>query len=289
MQVKLGHLPHISSNFGVSSGRLYNSLSNFSGLDSASPFVLFVSQVLGVPLHELNLLLGALQDEVHPHLMSMSLRFHIDLHVVNQLEDTGLHGSGRGLDVVLLSHGVALVHEVLHGGIDVSGLNEVLLVTPGGIKGGSGVDGSPSGKSFALDEVVDVFIEVSPGWVSDEGDLALFVDEGAGWDCLDSEVGDGGAVFVLHVVVVKVGKLLFFDEFLLLLLVLINAECDSSDLALPLLGVSSHHLLDSGDGNVAILAPGSPEVDEHDLTLLGSDGGLSDSGVFRGILKLTEF
>ena len=83
MQVKLGHLPHISSNFGVSSGRLYNSLSNFSGLDSASPFVLFVCQVLSVPLHELNLLLGALQDEVHSHLMSMSLRFHIDLDVVH--------------------------------------------------------------------------------------------------------------------------------------------------------------------------------------------------------------
>ena len=88
---------------------------------------------------------------------------------------------------------------------------------------------------------------------------------------------------------VKVGKLLLFDEFLLLLLVLINAECDSSDLALPLLGVSGHHLLDSRDGNVAILAPGSPEVDEHDLTLLGSDGALSDSGIFRGILKFSKF
>ena len=190
---------------------------------------------------------------------------------------------------MLLSHGVALVHEVLDGGIDVSGLNEVLLVTPDGVKGGSWVDGSPSGEGLALDQVVDVLIEVSPGWVSDEGDLTLLVDEGAGWDCLDSEVGDREAVLVLHVVVVKVSKLLFFDELLLLLLVLINAECDSSDLALPLLGVCGHHFLDGGDGNVAILAPGSPEVDEHDLTLLGSDGALSDSGIFRGILKFSKF
>jgi len=190
---------------------------------------------------------------------------------------------------MLLGHCVALGHEVLHSGIDVSGLNEVLLVTPDGVNGGGGVDGSPSGKSLALDQVVDVFIEVSPGWVTDEGDLTLLVDEGAGWDCLDSEVGDGEAVLVLHVVVVKVSKLLFFDELLLLLLVLIGAESDSSDLALPLLGVGSHHLLDSFNGNVAVLAPGSPEVDEHNLTLLGSDGSLSDSSVFRGILKFSEF
>jgi len=190
---------------------------------------------------------------------------------------------------VLLGHSVALVHEVLHGGIDVSGIDEVLLVTPGGVKGGSWVYGSPSGKGLALNQVVDVLIEVSPGWVSNEGDLTLLVDEGAGWDRLDTEVREGNAVLVLHVVVVKVGKLLFFDELLLLLLVLINAECDSSNLTFPLLGVCSHHLLDGGDGNVAILAPGSPEVDEHDLTLLGGDGGLSDSSVFRCILKFSEF
>ena len=208
---------------------------------------------------------------------------------MHQLEDAHLHGSNRGLNVVLLGHSVALVHEVLHGGIDVSGIDEVLLVTPGGVKGGSWVYGSPSGKGLALNQVVDVLIEVSPGWVSNEGDLTLLVDEGAGWDRLDTEVREGNAVLVLHVVVVKVGKLLFFDELLLLLLVLINAECDSSNLTFPLLGVCSHHLLDGGDGNVAILAPGSPEVDEHDLTLLGGDGGLSDSSVFRCILKFSEF
>jgi hypothetical protein len=89
--------------------------------------------------------------------------------------------------------------------------------------------------------------------------------------------------------VVKVSKLLFFDELLLLLLVLIGAECDGTYFALPLLRVSGHHLLDSFNGNVAVLAPGSPEVDEHNLTLLGSDGALSDSSVFRGILKFSEF
>lgn len=80
-----------SSNFGVSSGKLYNSLSNFSDLDSAGPLILFVRQVLRVPFHELDLLLGSLQDKVDSQLMGVSLSLHIDFHVVHQLSNTLLH------------------------------------------------------------------------------------------------------------------------------------------------------------------------------------------------------
>ena len=234
MQVKLGHLPHISSNFGVSSGRLYNSFSNFSDLDSGDPLVLFVRHVLSVPLHELDLLFGALQDQVHPHLMSMTLRFHVNLHVVHKLEDASLHCGARGLNVVLLEHLVAFGHEFLHSLVDLFLVDEVLLVSPVRVGRGSGVNAASSDKGLSFDQVVDVLIEVSPGWVSDESNLTVLVDEGANWDCLHCEVGDGWALLVLHVVVVKFIKFLLVHELLLLLFVLIDAECYSSDLSLPL-------------------------------------------------------
>lgn len=129
-----------------------------------------------MPLHELDLLFGTLQDHVHPHLMSMSLRFHIDPHVVHQLEDAGLHSGAHGLDVVLLSHLVALGHELLHKCVDLVRINEILLIAPAGVGGDGGVHGSSSGKGLALYQVVDVLIEVSPGWVTDEGNLTLLVD-----------------------------------------------------------------------------------------------------------------
>ena len=46
--------------------------------------------------------------------------------------------------------------------------------------------------------------------------------------------------------------------------------------------------MDGIDGNVAILAPRSPEVDKQDLALLMRDGAVGDSSVFRGIFKFTE-
>ena len=39
---------------------------------------------------------------------------------------------------------------------------------------------------------------------------------------------------------------------------------------------------------MAILAPGSPEVDKKDLALLMSDGAWSDTSVFRGIFEFAE-
>ena len=257
-------------------------------MDSACPLVLFVRQVLSVPLHELDLLFGTLQDKVQPQLMLVVLRFHIDFHVVDELDDRGLHSDASRLNVVLGSHLVALGHEFLHDGVDLGGLDEAVF-TPV-LRGSFGwVHGSSSRQALALDEGVDVLIEVSPAWVPDESNLTLLVDEGADWDRSDSEVGEGSALWVLNVVVVESGHFLLVHESLLLFLVNIDAEGHSSYLTGPLLVVCSHHLLHGSHWHVAVLAPGCPEVDHHDLVLFVLELGNGDSGVLGGSLDLSEF
>ena len=72
-----------------------------------------------MPLHELDLLFGALHDHVDSQLMAVTLVLHVDLDLVHQLDDTGLHRGSTGLDIVLRGHLVALGHELLGKGVDL--------------------------------------------------------------------------------------------------------------------------------------------------------------------------
>lgn len=189
---------------------------------------------------------------------------------------------------MLLGHLVALGHELLDEWVDLSWLNDSFL-TPVLGEGFGGVNASLSGNFLSLDQVVNVLIESSPAWVPDESNLALLVDEDAKWDCLETEVGDRVAVWVLNVVVLDVFKSLLLDESLHLGLIGIDAEPDCSDLAVPLLAVCGHHLLSGRDGDMAVLAPGCPQLDQHDFIGLVADGAGGDFSSLRGSLDKAHF
>ena len=125
--------------------------------------------------------------------------------------------------------------------------------------------------------------------MTDESNLALFVNEGAVWNLLDSKVGDGLAVLVLHVVVLDVVQSLFLNECLGFFLVLINIETNGTNVLAPFGFVCSHHLLSCLHGNVAGFAPGCPELKQDDLVRLMADGECGKFLNFRGALDKAHF
>lgn len=96
-------------------------------------------------------------------------------------------------------------------------------------------------------------------------DLASLVDKSNVRDALDTPVVGSGAAASL--VVLNTGPSLGLDVVLDGGNVLVEGETDEADLAFPVL-VLGKHLLVMGHGFLAGRAPGGPEINHHDFTVV---------------------
>jgi hypothetical protein len=120
---------------------------------------------------------------------------------------------------------------------------------------------------FALEQLVNVILEFTVGRVAHKDDLAVSVNQEHVRHTSDFVVLISGAAFSSHVVVLNTCPFLVLDVGLQLCPVLIDRHADQTDIFAPVLALLKHFLVVSHRG-LARGAPGRPEVEQDNLTLL---------------------
>ena len=180
-------------------------------LDSADPLIfLAVHNVCHVPLQDVNLFLGSSDVSYQDELVLMFLGLKINLDPVDELKLTLAHGLSGNFNLVLEGQLVTFLHEGFDRGVDLSAWEET---TGGPFFGSLGSHGfsSSSGQFLALEKILNVDVESSPGWVADERKIALLVHQNAERDLLYTEELHSLAILGPDVAVVKLCQRLFFN------------------------------------------------------------------------------
>lgn len=100
---------------------------------------------------------------------------------------------------------------------------------------------------------------------------AAGIHENAVRNATSSEMSASLALSIGNMVVLYLGPALIGDAFLEVVSPLVSTEADDSDFALPFGFVLGEHLLVMVHGALAGTAPGSPEVEQNDLSFLVFD------------------
>lgn len=100
---------------------------------------------------------------------------------------------------------------------------------------------------------------------------ATCIHENAVRNATSSEISASLALSIGYMVVLYLGPFLFGDSCLEGIFPLVSTEADDSDFALPFSFALGKHFLVMSHGGLAGRAPGSPEVEQNDFSILVFD------------------
>lgn len=126
-------------------------------------------------------------------------------------------------------------------------------------------------KNLTLKESINIFFELTTGWVAHKDNLTVGIDKENVRHTIDTVFFISGAASSTNVVVLDSGPLLAFNVALHGSSIVVNREADKANFITPVFATLLKHLLIVSHWSLAGRTPGSPEVKQQDLSFFVLD------------------